>query len=138
MTTATTVTKPSIGAIWRNGLIAAAVAAVINAVLYFIGSAMGAFPTSVLTPMGTPITIVPVVLVTVVGILAGTVAYTILNWLTKNPNRWFTILAVVVLIAMAFNPFTLPGAPMLMIVFLEVMHLVAGGAAIYFLTRRTK
>ena len=135
MTTASTPTKPTIGAIWRNGLIAAVVAAAINAVLYFIGAAMGGFPPDVLTTMGTSITVVPVVLFTVVSILAGTLVYTILNWLTKNPNRWFTILAVVVLILMAYTPFTLPGAPMLMNLLLQVMHLVAGGAAIYFLRR---
>ena len=135
MTTASIQTKPSISAVWRNGLIAAVVAAVVNGVLFFIGAAMGAFPDSVLTPMGTPITVVPVVLSTVVGVLLGTLAYTILNWLTKNPNRWFLILAVLVLIVTAYNPFTLAGAPTLMIVFLELMHLVAGGAAIYFLRR---
>lgn len=52
MTTVSTQTKPSIGTIWRNGLIAVAVATVIHAVLFFIGSAMGGFPTSVLTSMG--------------------------------------------------------------------------------------
>jgi hypothetical protein len=135
MTTATNPTKASIGTIWRNGLIAAAVAAVGNAVLFFIGAAMGAFPDTVLTPMGIPITVVSVIVSSVVGVLLGTLAYTGLNAFTKNPNRWFLILAVLVLVVTAFNPFTLPGAPMLMIVFLELMHLVAGGAAIYFLRR---
>jgi hypothetical protein len=50
-------------------------------------------------------------------------------------NRWFTILAVIVLIGMAFTPFSLPGAPTSMIVFLEIMHVVIGGALIYFLPK---
>src|SRR4051812_38022452 len=120
MTIATFQPKPAIGAIWRNGMMAAVVAAVINALLFFVGSAIGAFPTSVITPMGGPITVVLVVISTVVGLLVGTLGYTVLNWLTANPNRWFTILAVIMLILMAYNPFTLAGAPMLMIVFLEI------------------
>lgn len=135
MTTQTVQTKPTLGAIWRNGLTAAVVAAVVNAVLFFVGAAMGAFPDTVLTPMGTPITIVPVVLMSVLSILAGTLVYTILNRFTSNPNRWFIILAVIVLVLMTPGPFALPGAPPLMIVFLEIMHLVAAGSAIYFLTR---
>jgi hypothetical protein len=135
MTTAISQSKPGLGAIWRNGVIAAVVAAVINAILFYIGAAAGGFPTSVLTPMGVPITISTVLVATVVGILVGTLGYTILSRLTTNPNRWFTILAVIVLVLMVYNPFTLPGAPVLMIAILQIMHLVAGGAAIYFLAR---
>ena len=135
MANAITPTKPTLGSIWRNGIIAAVLAAVVNAILFFVGSALSAFPSNVITPMGTPLTIVQVVLMSVVGVLAGTLVYTILSRLTAASNRWFTIVAVIVLILMAFSPFSLAGAPTLMIVFLEIMHLVAGGAAIYFLTR---
>lgn len=85
--------------------------------------------------MGIPITFAPVVVSSVLMLLVGTLGYTVLNWLPANPNRWFTILAVIVLILMAYHPFTLPGAPLLMILFWQLMHLVAGGAILYFLTR---
>jgi uncharacterized membrane protein len=135
MTTTLSQPKAALGTIWRKGTTAAVIAAIVNGVLFFVGSAAGAFPATVITPMGTPITLAAVLISSVVGILVGTLGYTILNWLTANPNRWFTILAVIVLILFAYNPFTLAGAPMLMIVFLEIMHLVAGGAILYFLTR---
>lgn len=135
MTTAISQPKPALGAIWRNGLIAAIVAAVINAILFYIGAAAGGFPASVLTPMGVPITVMPVIIATVLGIVVGTLGYAILSRFTTNPNRWFTIVAIVVLLLMVYNPFTLVGAPVLMIALLQIMHLVAGGAALYFLTR---
>jgi len=135
MTTVISQPKPALVAIWRNGLIAAIVAAVINAILFYIGAAAGGFPASVLTPMGVPITVMPVIIATVLGIVVGTLGYAILSRFTTNPNRWFTIVAIVVLLLMVYNPFTLVGAPVLMIALLEIMHLVVGGAAIYFLTR---
>ena len=134
MTTAVSqVSKPTLGTIWRNGLIAIVVAAVVNAVLYFIGAAVGWMPDTVLSPMGLPITIVPVIASTVVALVVATIVYSILNRFTGNPNRWFTIIAVIVLVVSAVSPLSLPGAPTMMIVLLEVMHLVAGIAAIYFL-----
>lgn len=127
--------KPAIATIWRQGLIAAGVAAVINAILYGLGSAMGAFPAAVLTPMGTPITLAPVVIMSIALLLVGTLVYILLSRWTANPNRWFTLLSILLLLVMAYNPFTLPGAPMLMILLLQLMHLVAGGSILYFLTR---
>ncbi len=87
MSNAVSPTKPGLGVIWRNGLIAVVIAAIVNAILFFIGSALGAFPSSVITPMGTPLTLGPVVLMSAVGILVGTLGYTILSRLTAAPNR---------------------------------------------------
>jgi hypothetical protein len=127
--------KPSLGTIWRNGLTAIVVAAVVNAVLYFISAALGWMPDTVLTPMGLPVTIVPVVASTVIALVVATIVYSILNRFTSNPNRWFTIIAVVVLVVSAVSPLGLPGAPTMMIVMLEVMHVVAAVAAVYFLRK---
>ena len=136
MTTAMSqASKPTLGTIWRNGLIAIVAATVINAVLYFVGAALGWMPETVLTPMGLPVTIVPVVASTVIALVVATIVYSILNRFTGSPNRWFTIIAVVVLVVSAVSPLSLPGAPTMMIVVLEVMHLVAGIAAIYFLRK---
>ncbi len=129
--------KPSAGGVIKNGAIAGVIGVVVNAILYFIGSAMGAFPETVLNPAGQPITLVPVIIVTLIGAIAGTLGYLILSRFMVKPlaNRWFTILAVIILIGMAFTPFSLPGAPTSMIVFLEIMHVVIGGALIYFLPK---
>ena len=134
MTAAVTqASKPSLGTIWRNGGMAIVVAAVANALLYFIGAALGWMPDTVLTPMGQPVTVVQVIASTVIALVVATIVYSILNRFTRNPNRWFTIIAVIVLVVSAVSPLSLPGAPTMMIVLLEVMHLVGGIAAIYFL-----
>lgn len=131
--------KPSIGRIWRNGIFAAVTAAIVNAILFLVGSAIGAFPSNVLIPAmagpAMPLTLIPVIIMSILPILVATLVYTILSRVTGNPNRWFNILAALVFVAMFFTPFTIPGAPMLMIVFLEVMHIVAAAAVISFLNR---
>ncbi len=130
-------TKPSIGGIIKNGAIAGVIAVVVNAILYVGAAALGWFPETVLTPAGVPITLAPVVSLTVGAAIAGTVGYLILSRFLSRPkaNLWFTILAVIVLVVMAVTPLQLPGAPIGQIVTLEIMHLVAGLPLIYFLPR---
>ena len=126
-----------IGEIWKAGLIGAGIAAIINVVLYLLGRALGSFPSTALTPMGRPVDAVGTAVFSVLGVLAGAVVYTILTRLmdTARANRWFLIIAVVVLVLMAPSPLAVPGAPASQIVIMEIMHLVAGISAIYFLTR---
>ncbi len=132
-------TKPPIARIWFSGILAALVSAVVNVILFFVGSAVGAFPSDVLIPgMGgtaAPMTVMPVAIMSVLPILVATLVYTVLSRFADSPNRWFNILAAVVFVVMLATPFTIPGAPMLMIIFLEVMHAVAAIAAVYFLNR---
>jgi hypothetical protein len=126
-----------IGEIWKAGLIGAGVAAIINVVLYLTGRALGSFPDTALTPMGRPVDVVGTVVLSVFGVLAGAVVYTILTRLmvTARANRWFLIIAIIVLVLMAPSPLGVPGAPASQIAIMEIMHLVAGISAIYFLTR---
>ena len=126
-----------IGEIWKAGLIGAGIAAIINVVLYLLGRALGSFPPTALTPMGRPVDAVGTAVFSVLGVLAGAVVYTILTRLmvTARANRWFLIVAVIVLVLMAPSPLAVPGAPASQIVIMEIMHLVAGISAIYFLTR---
>ena len=126
-----------LGEIWKAGLIGAGVAAIINIVLYLLGRALGSFPATALTPMGRPVDALGAAVFSVFGVLAGAVVYTILTRLmdTARANRWFLIIAIVVLVLMAPSPLAIPGAPASQIVIMEIMHLVAGISAIYFLTR---
>jgi hypothetical protein len=126
-----------LGEIWKAGFIGAGVAAIINVVLYLLGRALGSFPATALTPMGRPVDAVGTAVFSVFGVLAGAVVYTILSRLmdTARANRWFLIIAIVVLVLMVLSPLGVPGAPASQIVIMEIMHLVAGISAIYFLTR---
>ena len=126
-----------LGEIWKAGLVGAGVAAIIIVVLYLLGRALGTFPATALTPMGRPVDALGAAVLSVFGVLAGAVVYTILSRLmdTARANRWFLIIAIIVLVLMVLSPLGVPTAPASQIVIMEIMHLVAGISAIYFLTR---
>jgi hypothetical protein len=133
----TSPTRRSIGSIWKAGIVGAIVAAAINVVLFLVGRALGSFPETALTPMGRPVEAFGAVLFSILGVLGGTVVYTILSRFMATPraNRWFLIIAIVVLVLMIPTPLGIPGAPTSQVILMEIMHLVAGFSAIFFLTR---
>lgn len=118
------------------GVRGAGSAAIINVLIFLFGRLLGSFPETALTPMGRPIDAPGTAMISVLGVAGGAVAYAILTRLmdTSRANRWFRIIAVIVLVLMIPTPFGIAGAPVSQILLMEVMHLVAGLAAIYFLT----
>jgi hypothetical protein len=120
--------------LWWVALVAAAAAAAVNAVIYFIASALGAFPPTLMTPAGQPLTVVPVIFSSVVGVIGGSIVYAILGRFLKRPVAIFRIVALVVLVLSFAQPLIIAGASALDIVVLEIMHVVAGAFAIGLLT----
>lgn len=137
MTVNTAVQAPGFGAIARQGAIAGVIGLVINLILFFIGGALGAFPPDALTPMGVPVDAVAVIGASVVSTVAAIVGYFVFTRFLslQRAKQTFVVLAVLVLVGMAFNPLGITNAPALQIVLLEIMHLVLGGALIYYLLR---
>lgn len=128
--------KKSAGEIGKSTLVAIGVAAVVNAVLFLVGSTF-TFPPDALTPMGAPVGLGPVVIFSIVPLLGAAVVYAILNRYTGNPNRIFYILAGVMFVFMFFSPFGIENVPTAEIVILELMHVVAAGSIVYFLTKKS-
>ena len=101
------------------------IAAVINAALFYIGTATGAIPNNVIIPnAGQPLTIVPVLVASFLPVIVGGLLLALLNRFTRQPFRIFTIISIIVLALSFFSPFSIPGAPIGMIVILELMHVV--------------
>jgi hypothetical protein len=123
------------GKLVQAALIAAVVAVVLNVVVYFIGSALGTLPESVVVPPANlPITVVPIVMATVMGAVAGTIVYALLGRFTARPVTIFRILGTVVLILSLAQPFIIPNVPLNMVITLDIMHIIAGAVIIYVLT----
>lgn len=130
--------KPTLGAVWKAGALAAVVSAVVNTILFYGGAAFGAFPTDIIVPnSGRPLTVVPVIAASVIGALGGTIVYAILSRFMQRSttHRVFMIIALVVLLLSFFMPFSIPGAPAAMLALLEIMHVVVAAATVYFLLR---
>jgi hypothetical protein len=125
--------------LWAAPL-AGAIAAVINTVLFFIGSSTGLIDSSILIPgANAPLTVVPVIASSIIpSIIAGLVLAG-LNYFLSKPWRVFTIIAAVLLVVTFANPFMgIPGIPLGMGIWLNVMHVVVAGSVLYCCNRFTR
>ncbi|MCB0063944.1 MAG: hypothetical protein KDE19_17595 [Caldilineaceae bacterium] len=137
-TETTPAAKPTIGSIVRAGAIGIVIAAVLNLILYFISTAIGALP--IMSTMGQPITLVPVLTFTIGAGIAATILYLILTRFLDQgrANTVFVVIASLVLIGMAFTPMTSVVEPtVITVVMLEIMHLAAALPPMYTLTKTT-
>lgn len=125
-------------------LLAALGAAVVNAIVYFAASGLGFVSQSLPVPMPggeQPLTVAPVVISSVVGAIGGAIVFALIGGFAKRPVRLFRIVATVALALSLAMPLTIPGAPLSMIVSLEVMHVAAWAVIVGLLTtlaRRAK
>ena len=116
------------------GPLAAVSAAVANAVVYFVASALGTMPQDFVVQGSGPITLAPVVVSSLIGAAGAAVIFTIVALLTRRPIRTFRVVAAVVLALSFATPLTIPGAPLSMILALEFMHVVAAVVIVGILT----
>ena len=124
-------------------LLAALGGSVLNAIIYSVASGLGLIPQSILVPAPggeQPLTVALVSLGTVAGATGAAMVFALVGALAKRPVRIFRIVAVVVLVLSLAGPLTIPGAPLSMVLSLEVMHVAAWAVIVGLLTtlaRRT-
>ncbi len=116
------------------GAVAGVAAAMASAVIYLVASTLGAMPQDVLAN-GQPITLGAVVTSTLVPAILAAVLFALLGRFTRRPISIFRVVAVVFLLASFVTPFSIPGAPVPMILALLLMHVVAAAIIVVVLTR---
>lgn len=126
---------------WRRlppvALLAALAAALANTLVYYAALGLGFIPQDVLiaSPGGeAPLTVGPVVISSLAGAVAAAVVFAVVGLLSRRPVRTFRIVAAVALVLSFVPPVTIAGAPIAMIVSLEVMHVVAWAVIVGLLT----
>ena len=121
-------------AIWT--IVAAVAAAVINAIVFLV--TQGQFEGA--EAMGNPLGIGNVVVVSLLQIVLGGVLLGVLDRFLDRPITTWKWIAIVVLVLSLAQPFLfLEGETTLtQQIILVIMHLIAGGIAIYLLTTRTQ
>lgn len=119
--------------------LAGAIAAGINSVLFLIGSAIGLIDAAVLVPgMNTPITIAPVMMSSFIPSLIAGLVLGVMNYFLNKPFKVFRVVALVLLILSFANPFMgIPGIPVGMGLWLNLMHVVVAGTVVYCFGRFT-
>ncbi|MGH3086667.1 MAG: DUF6069 family protein, partial [Rubrobacteraceae bacterium] len=84
-----------------------------------------------------PITAGMVVVASVVGAVGATVVFAVIGLFSRRPARLFWIVSIVALVLSFVAPATI-GAPVAMIMSLEVMHVVAWAVIVGTLTTLTR
>jgi hypothetical protein len=130
--------KPPFKTIIMAAALAGGVSALINSILYFIFHATGVISDNVYVQENQPLTLMPVIISSFVpSLLAGFVFYLFCRY-TKNGYRYFSILAIVLLLVSFANPFmAIKDIPLGMGIALNVMHIVVVTSLLYFFKRTT-
>lgn len=124
----TTTSKPTFLAALKAGAIAGGIAAVINAVIFFIAHAAGVITDDIYVQPETPLTIAPVLISSIMPLLLGSAVFFLFAKYTEKGFRNFSILAVVLLVLSFGGPFSIPEVTIPYAVVLNVMHVVAVAA----------
>ena len=125
--------------LWSAAPLAGAVAAAVNSVLFFVGSAAGLIDSSVIIPgANAPLTVIPVIASSLIPTLIAGLVLALLNYFLNKPWRVFTIVAAVLLVLSFANPLMIPGVPVTMVIWLNLMHIVVAGSVVYFFGRFTR
>jgi hypothetical protein len=120
----------------KAGLLAGLVAALINGILFFVFQGVGVITDRVLLPNNEPMTLMPIMIFSLIPPVLGSVAYYLLARFTTNGYRYFTIIAVVLLILSFANPFFgIPDVTVPYAIALNVMHVVVVAVLLYSLKK---
>jgi drug/metabolite transporter (DMT)-like permease len=130
--------KPSFKSIITAAAVAGVISAVVNSILYFIFHATGVIPDDVYVQENQPLTLLPVLISSFIpSLLAGVVFYLLCRY-TQKGFRYFSILAIILLLLSFANPFmAIKNIPLSMGIALNVMHIVVVTSLLYFF-KRTK
>jgi hypothetical protein len=120
----------------KVGLFAGLAAALINAILFVVFRRVGVITDSVLLPNNQSMTLGPIIISSLIPSVLGSLAYYLLAHFTRNGYRYFTILAVLLLVASFANPFFgIPNVTVPYAIALNVMHVVVVACLLYSLKK---
>lgn len=132
-------TKTSFGKIILFSLAAGLISTVINLILFFIGKAAGFFPDTVLIPnQNAPLNFVNFIISSIVPSLVAGLVMGLIYKFAKKPKKVFNIISIVLVLLSFINPFFIPGAPIMMAVMLNLMHIVVAGNLMYIFNKYIK
>jgi hypothetical protein len=116
-------------------LYAACLAAIGNAIVYFIAYATGIIPWNMLSP-GRGVSITPrlVILVSVGGAIAGALIYALVRRFASDPVMTFRGVAALVVVLSFAAPYSIPTFTTSLMITLDVMHIIVYASTVWVLT----
>jgi len=120
--------------LWAAPL-AGAVAAALNAIVWLVAYLLGAMPQDLIVNDIGPIFIDSAMTLSFVPAIFAGLLLAILARFSRRPGRVFVAISALVLVISFATPFGIEGAPLAMILALELMHVVAAAAIVGVLLR---
>jgi hypothetical protein len=113
-----------------------AVSVIGNVSLFYLFSAIGWFSEAVIIPnANAPLTIFPVIMASIVPLVFAALLFLLLVRFTAKPVQIFGIIALLFLVISFGGPFSIPNVPIMMAIGLNIMHVVAGVASYWSLSK---
>lgn len=132
-------TKLNFKQAFMAGLMAAGVATIVNAILFFVFHQIGIISDNIFIQPGQPMTIVPIIISSIVPTLIAALVFFLLEKFTKNGFKIFRVIAIVLMVLSFMNPFMgIPGVTIGYAVVLNIMHVVVVGALLFFIGKSVR
>lgn len=125
------------GVIWRHAAIAAAVAVVLNVIVYFIAESQGWIPDELPSSVEN-LSLVSTIIASGLAALAAGGLLVLLARNVPESSRLFAMIALVVLVISLIIPFFLAGLDTSLRMTLLIMHVIAGVVIIGLLLRAVR
>ena len=121
------------------GTMAAGVAVVINAILFYAFHGAGILADDIFVQPNQPLTIVPIIMSSIVPILIAAILFFLLEKYTSNGLKIFNIVATILFVIFLIMPFTgIKGVTISYALVLELMHLVVFLPLMFFIRKAVK
>lgn len=132
-------TKLSFKQIIIAGAIAAGVAVVFNAILFFIFHAAGVLTDDIMVQPNQPLNVIAIIMSSIIPTLIGACIFFLFEKFGKNGFKTFSIVAIILLVLSFGNPFFgIPNVTIAYGVVLDIMHIVVALSLLYFIKRAKK
>lgn len=121
------------------GLTAAGIAAVINAILFFIFHSLGIITDDIFVQPNQPLTILPVIMASIVSCIVASLLFFLIEKYTNNGFRIFSIFSILFMLVSLSGPFMgIKGITTGYALVLCAMHIVVTVCLLYFFSRANK
>jgi hypothetical protein len=120
------------------GILAAGVATIANAILFYVFHGLGVIVDTIFIQPNQPMTIVPIIISSIVPTIIASLVFFLLEKFTQNGFKIFKIVSIILLGLSFLNPFLgIQGVTIGYAIVLNVMHVTIVGALFYFIGNKT-
>jgi hypothetical protein len=118
---------------------AAGVATIVNAILFYIFKSGGIIVDTIFIQPNQPLTIIPIIMASILPTIVAILVFFLFEKFSNNGFKIFRIVSLILMVLSFVNPFVgIPGVTAGYALALNLMHIVVVGALLYFIGKALK